>query len=106
VGRFRDFIRIRTSFRRPVVVVQADSLNTSSVSTVVVVPLTTNLELQEAPGNVFLETNESGLTKDSVVVVSQISAFDRRRLIEKVKALSVASMKRIERGIKIVLEME
>jgi mRNA interferase MazF len=73
-------------FRRLVVVVQADSFNRSRVSTVVVVPLTTNLELEEAPGNVFLETNESGLAKDSVVVVSQISAFDRKRLIEKVKA--------------------
>ena len=93
-------------FRRPVIVVQADSFNRSRISTVIVVPLTTNIDLEDAPGNVLLETQESGLAKDSVVVVSQISTFDRRRLIEKVRALSIGSMKSIEKGIKIVLEME
>ena len=93
-------------FRRPVIVVQANSFNRSRISTVIVVPLTSNVDLEDAPGNVLLETQESGLSKDSVVVVSQITTFDRRRLVERVKALSIGNMKSIEKGIKLVLEME
>ena len=39
-------------FRRPVVVVQGDALNQSRISTVVCVPLTSNLKWALAPGNV------------------------------------------------------
>ena len=39
-------------FRRPVVVVQGDGFNRSSLRTVVAVPLTSNLRWATAPGNV------------------------------------------------------
>lgn len=39
-------------FRRPVVAVQGDALNRSRISTVVCVPLTTDLRWADAPGNV------------------------------------------------------
>ena len=41
-------------FRRPVAIVQGDVLNRSRISTVVCVPLTTNLRWANAPGNVRL----------------------------------------------------
>ena len=41
-------------FRRPVAVVQGDALNQSRISTVVCVPLTSNLKWALAPGNVSL----------------------------------------------------
>ena len=48
--------------RRPVLVVQADSFNRSSISTVLCLPFTTNLKLADAPGNVYLEDiTESGV---------------------------------------------
>jgi len=48
-------------FRRPVVVVQGDSLNRSKISTVVCVPLTGNLKWENAPGNVKLSERATGL---------------------------------------------
>ena len=52
--------------------VQGDPLNRSRVSTVVCVPLTTNLRWANAPGNVELPGRLTGLSKDSVANVSQI----------------------------------
>ena len=63
-------------FRRPVVVVQGDAINRSRISTVVCVPLTTNLRWADAPGNVALSTRETRLPKDSVDNVSQIVTLD------------------------------
>jgi mRNA interferase MazF len=42
-------------YRRPVVVVQCDALNTSRIGTVVCVPLTSNLKWERAPGRQLVE---------------------------------------------------
>ena len=90
-------------FKRPVLVIQDDDFNRSEINTIVIVPFSTNLTLAEAPGNVYLEAQESGLTKDSVIVISQITAIDRRRLIEKISKMERKYFGEIEEGIKIVL---
>ena len=41
-------------YRRPVLVVQADAFNRSRIQTTLVVVLTSNLRLLDAPGNVLL----------------------------------------------------
>jgi mRNA interferase MazF len=64
-------------FRRPVLIVQGDSLNFSRIATVVCVPLTTNLRWAEAPGNALLKARATGLPKDSVANASLIIALDR-----------------------------
>ncbi|HEV2852531.1 MAG TPA: type II toxin-antitoxin system PemK/MazF family toxin [Thermoanaerobaculia bacterium] len=46
MGRFREPTGSGSGYRRPVVVVQCDALNQSRVSTVVCVPLTSNLKWQ------------------------------------------------------------
>ena len=51
---------------RPIVVVQGNSLNQSRISTVVCVPLTSNLDWADAPGNTVLPATVTGLPKDSV----------------------------------------
>ncbi|HOX17479.1 MAG TPA: type II toxin-antitoxin system PemK/MazF family toxin [Spirochaetales bacterium] len=94
-----------TGFRRPVVVMQSDAFNASRIGTVLVVPLTTKLALADAPGNVFVEARESGLSSDSVAVVSQLAAVDRRRLLERAGALGQATLARVELGLKLVLDL-
>ena len=59
-------------FRRPVVIVQGDPLNRSRLATAVCVPLTSNLRWSEAPGNVLLQSETSGLPRDSVAKLSRI----------------------------------
>lgn len=90
-------------FRRPVIVVQGDSLNRSKIATVVCVPLTSNLKWADAPGNVRLSATHTGLPKDSVANVSAIVAVDRSFLTERVGRLSAAKLKLILVGVDIVL---
>jgi mRNA interferase MazF len=90
-------------FRRPVVVVQGDALNRSRISTVVCVPLTSNLRWANAPGNLALPARVSGLEKDSVANVSQILSLDKDLLIERVGKLPRARMELLFSGIDIEL---
>lgn len=90
-------------FRRPVVVVQGDSLNRSRVRTVVCVPLTSNLGWADAPGNVTLPARTTGLPKDSVANASQIVTLDRELLTEEVGKLPKRQLELILSGIDIIL---
>ncbi len=64
-------------YKRPALIVQDDDFNRSNLRTVIVVPFSTNLNLSEAPGNVYLEQNETGLARDSVLISSLIASIDR-----------------------------
>ncbi len=90
-------------FRRPVVVVQGDALNLSRVATVICVPLTSNMDWAEAPGNVSLTSTLTGLPKDSVANVSQIVTLDKRTLTERVGMLPAKKIDLILSGIDVVL---
>ena len=103
MGRPAESNRLGPGFRRPVVVVQGDALNRSRISTVVCVPLTTNLNWRDAPGNVFLSAKAAGLPKDSVANVSQIVALDKSDLTELTGKLSRAKMELVLAGIDVIL---
>lgn len=90
-------------YRRPVVVVQGNSLNRSRIGTVVCVPLTSNLRWADAPGNVPMTDRETGLSQDSVANVSQIVALDRAILTERVGKLPGKKLSLILSGIDVVL---
>ena len=90
-------------FRRPVVVVQGDSLNRSRIATVVCVPLTSNLTWARAPGNVLLSQAETGLPKDSVANASQISTIDRSLLTERAGKLPPRKLAQVQSGIDVIL---
>jgi len=102
----RDPVGSGAGFRRPVVIVQGDSFNASRISTAVVVPLTSNLRLAAAPGNVALPSATTGLSKDTVANVSQIVAIDRESLTERVGRVTDAQLSRIMAGIDLVLGRE
>jgi mRNA interferase MazF len=91
-------------FRRPVLIVQGDPLNKSRLATVVCVPLTSNLRLAAAPGNVLLKRKGTGLPADSVANVSQIVAIDRSTLEPRVGRLSRSQMDLVFAGLDVVLD--
>jgi mRNA interferase MazF len=93
-------------FRRPVLVVSADSYNRSGIRTVIAAVVTSNLQLAEAPGNVRVGKRESGLPKPSVVNVSQILTLDKSRLEEKVKAIPRSVLRDVDSGLLRVLQLE
>ena len=90
-------------FRRPVIVAQGDPINRSRIATAVCVPLTSNLKWADAPGNVLLDAETTGLPKDSVANVSQIVTLDRSLLTELVNKLSLAKTRLVIAGINVIL---
>jgi len=85
------------------VVVQCDAFNRSRIATVVCVPLTSNLRLAHAPGNVLLTADLTGLPRDSVANVSQPVTLDRETLTDRLGKLPDAKLELVLSGIEIVL---
>lgn len=90
-------------YRRPVVVLQGDALNRSRIATALCVPLTTNLRLAEAAGNVLLRARFTSLPEDSVANLSQLIALDRRLLGTRAGHLDRAHVQVLLSGLDIVL---
>ena len=84
----------------PHVVVQDDVFNHSRISTVVVCALTSNLNRGNEPGNVRLDVGEGNLTRQSVVVVSQVSSVYKARLGEHIGTLSDERVEQILAGMR------
>lgn len=91
--------------RRPVVIVQSNPFNDSRIATVVIATITSNLALAEAPGNIRIGKAESGLSKPSVINVSQVLTLDRSYLTERVRALPQPVMNRLDSGLRLVLSL-
>jgi len=90
-------------YRRPVIVVQCDALNTSRIGTVVCVPLTSNIKWARTPGNVLLSAAATGLRKDSVANVSLIVALDKHRLVERLGKIPRRQLNLIQSGIDVIV---
>lgn len=90
-------------FRRPVVIIQGDAFNRSRISTVVCIPLTSNLRWADAPGNVMLPARLTGLPKDSVANVTQPVTLDRTLLTDRAGMLPEAKLDLVLFGIDVVL---
>lgn len=70
--------------RRPVVIVQRDSINRSKFQTVLVVPLTKQTKHADIPGNILLQKGEANLPIKSLARCTHVMVIDKRRLIEKI----------------------
>ncbi len=89
--------------KRPVLILQDNLFNKSRIRTIVVASITSNLSLAEAPGNVLLGKEESGLRKDGVINISQISTIDKLRLIEKIGNITILTEEKMNDGIELIL---
>lgn len=84
----------------PHVVIQDDVFNRSRIHSVIVCALTSNLKRANEPGNVLLDVGEGNLPKQSVVVVSQVSAVDKTKLGEHIGTLSDQRVEQILAGMR------
>ena len=92
-------------FRRPLLIVSANSFNDSRISTVVAAVITSNLRLADAPGNVRLPVKGTGLTKASVVNVSQIITVDKTFLTERIGRLNPRLLAEVDDGLRLVFSI-
>ena len=84
-------------------IVQGDPFNRSALRTTVVIPLTSNLRWADAPGNVLLSRRATGLPRDSVANVSQVSTVDKSLLTERVGELPRTKLDLVLAGLEILL---
>jgi mRNA interferase MazF len=90
---------------RPVIIIQRDTLDRFT-TTVVVVPLTSNLRRAKIPGTIVIPLGEGGLTQESVVLCYQIVVIDRQRLMRKLGTLSPNYLFMLKEALKYTLELD
>lgn len=98
-----DPIGSEPGYRRPVLIIQDDTFTQSRLRTVIVVTITSNIELANAPGNVLLSRDATGLPRDSVANVSQIFTVDKAFLTKRVGSLPVSLQEEVDEGLRTVL---
>lgn len=91
--------------RRPALVVQSDKVRESRVRTYLVIPLTTRLHLLGLPGTVRLDEPLTGLAKPSVANTYDLQKVILDDFIERTGTLSATSMREIENGMRLVLDL-
>ena len=89
---------------RPAIIIQNNISNKAS-PVVIVAAITSKIFEKEFPTNVFLKKHESGLEKDSTVLLNQIRTIDKARLIKRAGNLENFLMKKIDLALKISLEL-
>lgn len=91
--------------RRPAVVV-SNNLNNAYSSTVTVVPITGQPASRAYPFEVQIPRGVAGLTVDSRAKTDQIRAVDKRRLLNYRGAVPPEYLARLERALKIHLDLK
>lgn len=91
-------------YRHPHVVIQNNLFNRSSMSTVIVCAVTSNLKRAAAPGNVLLRAGEANLPRRSVINVSQVFTVGKAALSERIGRVSKERLVQILAGIRLLTE--
>lgn len=80
---------------RPVIVFQTDRLN-EFTSTVLAIPLTTNLRRAALPSCLLIRQGEGGLASDSVALCHQMRVLDKARLQRRLGILNQPTLAAVE----------
>ena len=87
---------------RPVLILQNDIGNQYSPTTIVAA-ITSQIAKAKLPTHVEITNRQSGLEKDSVLLLEQIRTIDKSRLMEKVTFLNDETMKKVNHAVEISL---
>lgn len=90
---------------RPVLVIQNDLGNLYGPATIIA-PITSKQFIKDYPINVSLSKGKFGLKRNSTVLLNQIRAIDKSRLLKRVGKLNDSVMKEVDIAIKISLGLE
>jgi len=85
---------------RPVLIVQNDVGNKYS-PTVIAAAITSQRDKTKLPTHIQVNADNSGLAKDSIVLLEQIRTIDKQRLKEKMGSLDDNSMNMINQALSV-----
>src|SRR3989344_9384805 len=87
---------------RPILVIQNDISNKYSPVTIIAA-ITSKIYVKEFPTNVFISKRDSGLDKDSTIMLNQIRTIDNSRIIKKLSTLDSNIMNKVDLAMKVSL---
>jgi mRNA interferase MazF len=90
-------------YRRPVLIVSDDDYNQTTIQTVIVLSLTSNLKYARLANNIYLSKDETGLSTDSVINITQLGTIDRTLLEQRISNVSEATLFQLNESLKQVL---
>jgi mRNA interferase MazF len=80
---------------RPVLIFQNNVINTFT-TTVLTIPLTTNLRREALPSCIRIAKGEGGLAKDSVALCHQLRVLDKTRLYRKLGTIGASTLSAVD----------
>jgi len=80
---------------RPIIIFQ-DSTLSKFTTTIITIPLTTNLRRSALPTCLIISKGQGGLNQDSVALCHQIRVLDKTRLIKKLGKLELEIINSLE----------
>jgi mRNA interferase MazF len=90
---------------RPVLIIQNDKSSIYSPVTIIAA-ITSKIFSKEFPTNVFISKEDSGLDKDSTILLNQIRTIDKSRLFKKTDSLDSYTMHKVDKALKISLALD
>lgn len=85
---------------RPVLIVQNDVGNKYS-PTVIAAAITSQRDKTKLPTHIRVDAGQSGLAKDSIVLLEQIRTIDKQRLKERMGRLDNGSMNMVDHALSV-----
>ncbi|SJZ87625.1 mRNA interferase MazF [Pilibacter termitis] len=90
---------------RPVLIVQNDMGNHFS-PTVIVAAVTAKLSKAKLPTHIAIQAKDTGIGRDSVILLEQIRTIDKSRLKEKVCTVSEETMLAVNKALTISVGLQ
>ena len=85
---------------RPILIIQNNVGNQFS-PTIIGIPITSQLKKIRLPTHVPIQSNITGLPKESIILVEQIRTLDKIRLKNKIGRMDIDTMERVKQALKI-----
>ncbi len=90
---------------RPALIIQNDISNKHSPVTIIAA-ITSRVYEKEFSTNVSISKKDSGLNKDSTIMLNQLRTIDKSRIIKKVGSLDLYLMNKVDNAIKVSLGLD
>lgn len=87
---------------RPVIIFQNNIISKFS-TTIITIPLTTNLRRAKLPSSLLIAAGEGGLNQDSVALCHQLRVIDRLRIKNKLGRLKLKTVADLEAKVLLTL---
>ncbi len=89
---------------RPVVIIQTNLLNKISHPSIIICPITTNIQKNAEILRVHLKKGIANLNQDCDIMIDQLRAIDNKRLIKKLGSLRNDIIEQLKENIQIILD--